>query len=134
MQTHMRHRQRHLETTDDVRTLTSFFFCLEPSLYTRTTAVLKTASERQEKQSRCEMHGLPNRDCAHLGRCSTATVRRAQRSPCWPATLLGRIYHTRKSKPAGRGGGDVSAFNLSRESLSKWKYPLPKKKGGRGEN
>lgn len=34
----------------------------------------------------------------------------------------------------GRVGRDVSAFNLSRESLSKWKYPLPKKKGGRGEN
>lgn len=127
MQTHVRRRQRHLETMDDVRTLTSFFFCLEPSLYTRTTAVLKTASERQEKQSRCEMHGLPNLGCAHLGRCSTATVRRAQRSPCWPATHLGRIYHTQKSKPAG---GNVSAFNLSRESLSKGKYPLPKKRGG----
>lgn len=31
-------------------TLTSFFFCLEPSLYTRTTAVLNTGGESQRQK------------------------------------------------------------------------------------
>ena len=59
MQTHVRSRQRHLETMDDVRTLTSFFFCLEPSLYTRTTAVLKTASKDKKSSQGMKCTGFP---------------------------------------------------------------------------
>lgn len=35
----------------EIRSLTSFFFCLEPSLYTRTTAVLKTGKKVKKKSS-----------------------------------------------------------------------------------
>lgn len=41
---------------DNRRHLTNFFFCLEPSLYTRTTAVLKTG-ENRIKYSQA-MHGF----------------------------------------------------------------------------